>query len=373
MKIYIIAGEDSGDLHSSNLIKAMQAQQPELQFRGVGGDMMKSQGMELVAHIEDINFMGFMEVIKNLKTIRRLFKTVEADITAWKPDAVILVDYPGFNLRLAPFIKGLNLPLFYYISPQVWAWKKGRVKKIKALVDRMMVILPFEKDFYAKEGLEVDFVGHPLLDVVKRGERREARQETREIRNSKPEMIALLPGSRKQEIKRMLPVMMEAAKAFPEKRFIIGGAPSRKQRFYDDILGDSGIELWMNRTYELLEEADYAWVTSGTATLETALFRVPEVVCYKGNWLSFQIGKRLVNVEFISLVNLILEREAVTELLQTAFSPKKLIAEQRDLMQPGRQAALLVDYEELYERLGESGASKRAAGLVLGDLQKLNS
>jgi len=373
MKIYIIAGEDSGDLHSSNLIKAMQAQQPDLQFRGVGGDMMKSQGMELVAHIEDINFMGFMEVIKNLKTIRQLFKTVEADITAWQPDAVILVDYPGFNLRLAPFIKGLNISLFYYISPQVWAWKKGRVKKIKALVDRMMVILPFEKDFYAKEGLEVDFVGHPLLDVVGRGEEGRVSESVRVEKNRELKTIALLPGSRKQEIKRMLPVMIEAAKAFPEKRFIIAGAPSRKESFYEEILGDSGIELWMNRTYELLEEADYAWVTSGTATLETALFRVPEVVCYRGNWLSFQIGKRLVNVEFISLVNLILEKEAVTELLQTAFSPKRIIAEQHKLMQPDRQSALQADYDELYEKLGEAGASERTATLVLEDLQKLNS
>lgn len=385
MKVYIIAGEDSGDLHSSNLMKAMQAKSKGMQFRGVGGDMMKTQGLELVAHIEDINFMGFLEVIQNLKTIRQLFKTVEDDISEWQPDAVILVDYPGFNLRLAPFIKKLKIPIFYYISPQVWAWKKGRVKKIKALVDRMMVILPFEKDFYAKEGLEVDFVGHPLLDVVERreagGEKEEERQGEQRTKlvpskvegNEKRKTISLLPGSRKQEIKRMLPVMLEAAKAFPEMRFIIGGAPSRKASFYTEILGDSPIELWMNRTYELLGEANYAWVTSGTATLETALFQVPEVVCYRGNWLSFQIGKRLVNVKFISLVNLILDKEAVTELLQTAFTPKRLIAEQHKLMQPDRQETLQADYAALYAKLGEAGASERAAEIVLADLEKVAS
>lgn len=364
MKIYIIAGEDSGDLHSSNLMKALKARENDLAFRGVGGDLMKAQGMKLVAHIEDINFMGFVEVVKNLKTIRQLFKTVEADIMDWQPDVVILVDYPGFNLRLAPFIKEHQIPLIYYISPQVWAWKKGRVKKIKTLVDRMMVILPFEKEFYAKEGLEVDFVGHPLLDVV--GEERVSESVSVE----KLETIALLPGSRKQEIRRMLPVMLEASKAFPDKRFIIGGAPSRKRSFYEELLGEAKVDLWMNRTYELLEQADYAWVTSGTATLETALFKVPEVVCYKGSWLSFQIGKRLVNVKFISLVNLILDREAVKELLQAAFRPKQLIAEQNKLMSPERKAKLQADYDDLYARLGEKGASDRAARIVLETFKK---
>lgn len=379
MKIYIIAGEDSGDLHSSNLMKALKVHENDLAFRGVGGDLMKAQGMELVAHIEDINFMGFVEVVKNLKTIRQLFRTVEADILYWLPDVVVLVDYPGFNLRLAPFIKEQQIPLIYYISPQVWAWKKGRVKKIKALVDRMMVILPFEKKFYAKEGLEVDFVGHPLLDVVGKevssfefevSSSNQSQNPKPETRNSKPQTIALLPGSRKQEIKRMLPVMLEAAKAFPEKQFIIGGAPSRKRSFYEDLIGESNVELWMNRTYELLERADYAWVTSGTATLETALFKVPEVVCYKGSWLSFQIGKRLVNVKFISLVNLILDREAVKELLQSAFRPDQLIAEQNKLMSPERKAKLQADYDELYARLGEKGASDRAARIVLETFKK---
>jgi lipid-A-disaccharide synthase len=379
MKIYIIAGEDSGDLHSSNLMKALKVHENDLAFRGVGGDLMKAQGMELVAHIEDINFMGFVEVVKNLKTIRQLFRTVEADILYWLPDVVVLVDYPGFNLRLAPFIKEQQIPLIYYISPQVWAWKKGRVKKIKALVDRMMVILPFEKKFYAKEGLEVDFVGHPLLDVVGKevssfefevSSSNQSQNPKPETRNSKPQTIALLPGSRKQEIKRMLPVMLEAAKAFPEKQFIIGGAPSRKRSFYEDLIGESNVELWMNRTYELLERADYAWVTSGTATLETALFKVPEVVCYKGSWLSFQIGKRLVNVKFISLVNLILDREAVKELLQSAFRPDQLITEQNKLMSPERKAKLQADYDELYARLGEKGASDRAARIVLETFKK---
>ena len=358
MKIYIIAGEDSGDLHAGNLIRELQSRKSQISFRGVGGGHMEQAGTQLVAHIRDINFMGFWEVIKNLRTIRALFKTVKADIQSWQPDAVILVDYPGFNLRIARFIHDLGIRVFYYISPQVWAWKKGRVKTIKAYVDRMFVILPFEKEFYAREGVEVDFVGHPLLDVI---------ENTNKEPGPRP-IIALLPGSRKQEIKRMLPVMLKMIPRFPEHEFVIAGAPSQDQSFYDPMIQDMHVRLVMNQTYEVLRQAQYALVTSGTATLETALFRVPEVVCYKGGNLSYQIGKRLVKVDYISLVNLILGREAVRELIQHDFTPDQLEAALRKLMDAQHQIQLQQDYQDLWEKLGSTGASKRTARLILESL-----
>ena len=356
MKIYVIAGEDSGDLHTGNLIREMKKRNSQLEFRGVGGGKMEATGTHLVAHIRDINFMGFWEVIKNLGTIRKLFKTVKTDIQQWQPDAVILVDYPGFNLRMARFIHELGIRVFYYISPQVWAWKKGRVKKINAYVDRMFVILPFEKDFYAKEGIKVDFVGHPLLDVIASPQEKPTVQRP---------LIALLPGSRKQEIQRMLPVMLEMVPRFPDYEFVVAGAPSQDASFYHPMLKDLPVRLEMNQTYPILQQAQYALVTSGTATLETALFQVPEVVCYKGGALSYQIGKRLVRVDFISLVNLILGREVVKELIQHEFTPQQLEAALRHLMQPTTQKILKQDYQELHEKLGSTGASKRTARLIL--------
>jgi lipid-A-disaccharide synthase len=357
MKLYLIAGEDSGDLHGSNLLKALRAQQPDLAIRGVGGDKLQSEGMELVAHVQDINFMGFWEVLRNLRTIRRLFDTVKKDIQSWQPDAVVLIDYPGFNIRMLPFLRDLGLQIFYYISPQVWAWKKGRVKTLRQYVDRMMVILPFEKAFYAREGMEVDFVGHPLLDAIS--------HETPVQKSGKK--IALLPGSRKQEIRRMLPVMLETVDRFADCEFTIAGAPSQPESFYRTILGErtERIALRMNQTYAVLQEADYALVTSGTATLETALFKVPQVVCYKGNPFSFAIGKRLVKVRFISLVNLILDRPLVKELIQRDFNVVSLERELGKLMQEKERERIRQGYEELAEKLGEGGASERAAELIL--------
>ncbi|MEM7371622.1 MAG: lipid-A-disaccharide synthase [Bacteroidota bacterium] len=356
MKLYVIAGEDSGDLHTGNLIQALKVRQSEIQCRGVGGEHMKSAGTELVAHVKDINFMGFWEVIRNLRTIRQLFQTVQSDILSWQPDAVLLVDYPGFNLRMARFLFERGIRVFYYISPQVWAWKKGRVKKIRQYVERMFVILPFEQDFYAREGVEVDFVGHPLLDVI------EEQTETRS--NSKP-IIALLPGSRKQEISRMLKPMLALVSRFPDYDFVVAGAPSQTEAFYRSLMGNHQAELRMNQTYDILQEASYAVVTSGTATLETALFRVPEVVCYRGAWISYQIGKRLVNVDYISLVNLILGRKAVEELIQGAFTPDRVERELRKLMKKDRRASLQEAYAELRTLLGDSGASGRTAELLL--------
>lgn len=356
MKLYVIAGEDSGDLHTGNLIRAMKARQPDMQCRGVGGEQMKSAGTKLVAHVKDINFMGFWEVIRNLRTIRKLFKTVESDILSWQPDAVLLVDYPGFNLRIARFLSERGIRVFYYISPQVWAWKKGRVKKIRQYVERMFVILPFEQEFYAKEGVEVDFVGHPLLDVI---------DEQVESNSQDKPIIALLPGSRKQEITRMLRPMLGLVSRFPTYRFVIAGAPSQTESFYRSIMGNSPVELRMNQTYDILQAASYAVVTSGTATLETALFRVPEVVCYRGAWISYQIGKRLVNVDYISLVNLILGRKAVEELIQGDFTTDRVEKELRKLMEEQRQQRIQKDYAELRQLLGNSGASERVAELLL--------
>lgn len=359
MKLYFIAGEDSGDLHTSNLIKALKELTPSLLCRGVGGDKMASQGVELIAHVRDINFMGFAEVVANLSTIRKLFQDVEKDILHFRPDAVVLTDYPGFNLRMAKFLKAHGVKTIYYISPQVWAWKKRRVKTIKNYTDKMMVILPFEKDFYEKEGLEVEFVGHPLLDVI---------DEKMQKVPKKEGLIALLPGSRKQEISRMLPVMLESIPHFPDFQFVIGGAPSQSEGFYQELIRDAPVGLRMNQTYELLQEADYALVTSGTATLETALFRVPQVVAYRGSKLSYAIGKRLVNVDFISLVNLILGRKAVSELIQNDYTSENLILSLKKLMEAAHHQKLQEDYQELWEKLGAKGASERAAQVVVEQL-----
>ncbi|MEZ4851644.1 MAG: lipid-A-disaccharide synthase [Bacteroidia bacterium] len=358
MKLYFIAGEDSGDLHTKNLIKALKQEIPSLQTRGVGGELMRSVGTELVAHIEDINFMGFWEVITNLKTIRQLFRTVKEDIEQWQPDAVVLIDYPGFNLRMAKYLKEKGLRIIYYISPQVWAWKKGRVKTIRQYVDQMLVILPFEKDFYKKEGVDVDFVGHPLLDEI------ECYTDT----GKKAPIVALLPGSRQQEIKRMLPVMLKMIPQFPDYEFVIAGAPSQKPAFYEAMIGNVPVKLIMNQTYEVLSKAQYALVTSGTATLETALFDVPQVVCYKGSPISYHIGKYLVQVRFISLVNLILNQPLVKELIQAEFNTEKLSHALKNIMDPVEEANIKNGYVLLRHQLGDKGASTKAAQLIISKL-----
>ncbi len=354
-RLYLLAGEDSGDLHASSLVKALRVKRPDILLRGLGGDRMAASGVELVAHLSAGNFMGFGEVVKNLGAILRLFRQIKEDVRQWKPDAVVMVDYPAFNLRLAPFFHALGIPIYFYISPQLWAWKKGRVKIIRKYVERMLVILPFEQEFYAREQVEVDFVGHPLLDVI----------SSQPKILSSPPIIALLPGSRKQEIQRMLPVMLTLTKAFPDHRFVVAGAPSQPASLYHSIVGDSLVELWMNRTYELLSKASCAAVTSGTATLETALFRVPEVVCYRGSAISYAIGKRLVKVPFISLVNLILGRRAVQELIQRDMNPERLTHEMRQLMLPDVQERMAQDYQDLWHKLGSAGASHIAAKAIL--------
>ncbi|MCF8368584.1 MAG: lipid-A-disaccharide synthase [Bacteroidales bacterium] len=373
MKFYIIAGEASGDLHASNLIKEIKGLNASAEFRCWGGDLMEKQGAVIVKHYRELAFMGFAEVLANIRTIAANIKFCKQDILSFKPDAIILVDYPGFNLRIAEFAKKQGYKVFYYISPQIWAWKKNRVFKIKKYVDRMFVILPFEKEFYARYDVEVDFVGHPLLDVTERlkGLGDHKFREANQLSN-KP-IIALLPGSRKQEIKKMLAVMLSVTDIFPEYQFVVAGAPSIEKTFYDPFIKSNPVKLVEGQTYELLQNAYAALVTSGTATLETALFDVPEVVCYKGSFISYTIARQVVDksiIKFISLVNLIMDREVVKELIQGDLTRKKLSDELLKITQHGNyREKLLSEYAMLKTKLGGEGASHKTAEKIINFLQ----
>jgi lipid-A-disaccharide synthase len=365
LKIYVIAGEASGDLHGKNLLAGFKQVRTDILFRGVGGDGLAAQGMSLLRHIRETNFMGFTQVLANLGKIKKLFRDVKADVLAFKPDAVILIDYPGFNLRIARWFKEQGIKVLYYISPTVWAWKKSRIKKIRARVDRLFAILPFEKPFYAAEGYEVEYWGHPLLDEI--AGRQFPREETRrQLLDPDERLVALLPGSRKQEITRMLPQMLAIKNRFPRSRFVVAGAPNMKPEWYAEIIGNLDVPVLFGHTYDLLAAADAAVVTSGTATLETALFEVPQVVCYAANAVSVRIARWLIQVRYISLVNLILDREVVRELIQKDLHPEALAAELRRLLDdPKRKAQIKADYQELREKLGEPGASGRVAKRML--------
>lgn len=365
MKIYIIAGEASGDLHGKNLLKGFNALRNDIQFRGVGGDGMQAEGMQLVEHIRNTSFMGFTQVLANLGKIRKLFKRVKADVLEYKPDAVVLIDYPGFNLRIAKFFKAQGIKVFYYISPTVWAWKKSRIEHVRARVDKMFVILPFEKPFYAAENLEVEYMGHPLLDEIANSsqDRTKTRQQ---LLDPEERLVVLMPGSRLQEISRILPVMIEIQPKFPRSRFVIAGAPSIPSELYDEIIGNSDIPVLRGKTYELLAAADAAVVTSGTATLETALFGVPQVVCYASNPLSVRIARFLVKVKYISLVNLIMDRPVLLELIQNDLKADAVAKELRRLLDDeSRKNQIKADYLELNAKLGSAGASKRVAQGIL--------
>lgn len=365
MKYYVIAGEASGDLHASNLMRSIRMNDPQAEFRAWGGDLMQAQGAELVRHYRDLAFMGFIEVLMHLRTILSNISVCKEDIRNWKPDAVILVDYPGFNLRIAPAVKELGIPVFYYISPQVWAWKQSRVYKIRDVVDRMFCILPFEQDFYRKFDYDVDFVGHPLLDAIASWKSEPA------IDEDGRRIIALLPGSRRQEIAVMLPVMMDCASRFPSYRFVIAGAPSQPESFYRELLNGKPAEIVFGKTYSLLKQAHAALVTSGTATLETALFNVPEVVCYKGSTISYHIAKRLIKVKYISLVNLVMDREIVKELIQQEMNAENMASELKRIAEEGSaRQNLLSEYKTLREKLGGSGASAQTARLIHEYLHK---
>jgi len=370
-KLYIIAGEASGDLHAANLMKAVLEQDGNVDFRYWGGDNMAAVAGEPVKHISELAFMGFIEVVANLGTILKNIKFCKKDILKYKPDALVLVDYPGFNLRIAKWAKAQGIPVIYYISPQIWAWKQNRVHTIKKVVDKMLVILPFEQDFYAKFGVDVTFVGHPLLDAVEQFIAKADKVDLYAKHGlDKRPVIALLPGSRKQEINTKLPIMLDSLSKFDDYQFVIAGAPALPSSFYEPFLEHSkNVHLIHGETYDLLSIATAALVTSGTATLETALFEVPEVVCYKGSSISYHIAKRLIKVEYISLVNLILQKEAVKELIQKDCNAE-LIEKELQLILPGqpKHNQLKKDYADLLKILGEGGASKKAAEEVLRQL-----
>ena len=365
MKYYIISGEASGDLHGSNLMKALFAQDKDANIRFWGGDLMQNVGGTLVTHYKERSFMGFAEVILNLKSILGFIKFCKKDIANFNPDVIIFIDNSGFNLRIAKWAKAQNYKTHYYISPQVWASRAGRVKKIKRDVDAMYTILPFEKAFYKSYNYKAHFVGHPLIDAV--SDRKiidESNFRTEHKLSNKP-IIALLPGSRKQEIKKMLDVMLSVSPDFENYQFVIAGAPSQDFNFYKSIIKDRDIAFVNNKTYDLLSISFAALVTSGTATLETALFKVPQVVCYKASPISYQIAKRIITLKFISLVNLIMDREVVTELIQNNLNTTNLKKELEIILNSEKREQLFLDYFELEKKLGGKGASTKTAKLII--------
>jgi len=374
MKYYLIAGEASGDLHASNLMKEIKKLDMHANFRFWGGELMQSVGGELVKHYKELDFMGFLEVVKNLKTILKNLRDCKEDILNFQADAVILVDYPGFNLRIAKFLHQHSIKTYYYISPQVWAWKKNRVHKICKFSNRVFTILPFEGDFYKNYGYEVDYVGHPLLDAIKNRDSSDdnAKRIRKELSLSEKEIIAVLPGSRMQEVGKMLPMMLNQIKNFPDYQFVIAAAPHFNEDFFTPFLKRFGeFKVVYNRTYDVLQIAHTAMVTSGTATLETALFKVPEVVCYKGSTVSYHIAKKLVDIKYISLVNLILDKEVVRELIQNELNDKLLKKELGKLLRDNDYRSEMINtFESLIKLLGGGGASEKTAQLLMSELKK---
>lgn len=366
MKYYIIAGEASGDLHGSNLMKELYKKDAQAEIRFWGGDLMQQAGGTLVKHYRDLAFMGFAEVIQNLGTILNNIKFCKQDISSFKPDAIIFIDYPGFNMRIAKWAKKEGFKTHYYISPQIWAWKESRIKAIKRDVDHMYIILPFEQDFYEKKHhYKVHFVGHPLIDAIHNRTAANPDDFRKEFGLDNRPVIALLPGSRKQEISKMLEGMLSVVDDFPDYQFVIAGAPSQDYSFYEQFLTNKNVKFISNRTYDLLSIAHAALVTSGTATLETALFKVPEVVCYKGGWISYQIAKRIITLDYISLVNLIMDKEIVKELIQENFNTKTIRHELQKILTPEIRTNLLKQYDLLEEKLGGIGASEKTASLII--------
>lgn len=363
MRYYLVAGEASGDLHGANLMKALKVRDPHAEFRYFGGDLMLAEGGTLVKHYAEMAYMGFTEVLANLNTILKNLKSCREDIAAWKPDVLILIDFPGFNLKVAAFAKKQGIRVCYYISPKVWAWNQKRVLKIKRNVDHLFCILPFEVDFYRHWGMEVDYVGNPLLDAVAAFKPDENFLKANNLEGQK--IIALLPGSRRHEISRILPDMLAAAEKFPGYTCVIAGAPSFSRDFYEPFLQQRDVPIVFNATYDLLSHADSALVTSGTATLETALFHVPQVVLYKASPASIAIARMVIRVKFISLVNLIMDRLVVKELIQQDCTPPKIAEELSKLLDGAGRSRMLDDYHQLDKKMGEPGASARTALLII--------
>jgi len=356
MKFYIITGEPSGDLHASNLVEEFKKCNNELEFRAWGGERLLAQGVELAKHIKETAFMGLLDVLKNLGAIKKNLNYCKKDILKYKPDALILVDYPGFNLKIASFAKEQGIKVFYYISPKVWAWNKSRVAKLKKYVDELLVIFPFEVDFYQKYGMKVTYVGNPLLDEIGKG------NFSFSYSTEKP-IIALLPGSRKQEIESILPKMLTVVNTYPNHQFVIAAANTFSKQYYQSIMKENNVKLVFDETYGLLSNATAALVTSGTATLETALFKVPQVVCYKTNWLTYFLAKNLIKIKYLSLVNILMDKLVVKELIQKELN-KNSIKEELDILLNDNKE-ILTDYDKLIELLNKKGASKNAAQFIL--------
>lgn len=364
MKYYIIAGEASGDLHGSNLIKQLHLLDMNANIHCWGGNLMQEAGATLIKHYKELAFMGFAEVVKNLPTIFKNIKFCKQDILSFQPDVLVLIDYPGFNLRIADWAKQQGFKVVYYISPQVWAWKSGRVKKMKQCIDKMLCILPFEKEYYQKKwNWEVEYVGHPLIEAI---DNFKFNYKPPNINSEK--FIALLPGSRKQEIVKKLPIMLEVAKYFPDEKFVVAKAPGQEDFFYEQFLPvNHNVSFVRNSTYNLLMQSKAALVTSGTATLETALFKVPEVVCYKGSNISYQIAKRVIEIKYIALVNLIMDKPVVKELIQHDLTVENLIQELKELLfNKEKINQLQQDYETLHQKLSTNeSASAKAAKIIV--------
>jgi lipid-A-disaccharide synthase len=364
MKYYIIAGEASGDLHGSNLIKSLSKLDDKIEVRAWGGDLMHDAGAKIIKHYRELAFMGFTEVIKNLGTILKNISFCKKDITNFNPDVLILVDYPGFNLRIAKWAKSKGIKVVYYISPQIWAWKESRIKTIKSSVDKMLVILPFESAFYKKWNYHVDYIGHPLVEVV---DSFINKQQSPRKNWAARTVIGILPGSRKQEINIKLPIMLEVAKQMPNLQFIVAKAPGIEDAFYENLLKDlKNVSTLKNQTYSLLYEAKAALVTSGTATLETALFDVPQIICYKGSSISYEIAKRIIKIKYIGLVNLIMDKQVVKELIQNDLTTENIIKELIDILnESSKQDQIFEDYNSLKNILASGGdASKNAANII---------
>lgn len=368
MRYYFIAGEASGDLHGSNLAKALLLKDPAAEIQGWGGDLMKSAGVNITKHYKELAFMGFAEVAKNIRTIFKNFKVCKKDISAFKPDTLVLIDYPGFNLRMAKWAKEQGYKVVYYISPQIWAWKESRIHTIKKYVDEMIVILPFEKDFYKKHDYNVHYVGHPLLKMIHDFKAQHQKEDVmKELSLENDKIIALLPGSRQQEISIKLPIMLSAAKHFPSYQFVVAKAPGTDESFYKSMLAEyENVSTVENKTYQLLSIAEAALVTSGTATLETGLFKVPQIICYKGGNISYQLAKRLIKIEFIGLVNLILDKAVVKELIQNELNEENIVIELGAIIKAGeKRQQILKGYDELQTALQTSDdASTLTAEIV---------
>jgi len=365
VKYYIIAGEASGDLHGARLIEAILKKDPEANIRCWGGDLMEEAGADLVKHYRELAFMGFWEVITHLWVILNNIRFCKTDILEFKPDVIIYIDYPGFNLRIAKWAKINGFKNHYYICPQIWAWKENRIHQIKRDIDALYAILPFEQKYFKeKHNYPVSFVGNPLFDTIIKRKKSTTFYSKNGFSETSP-IVALLPGSRKQEIKKMLPIFIKVAQLFSDHEFIIAGAPGIDKDWYDPYLLNTNISVVKNQTYDLLEVAKAALVSSGTATLETAIFKVPQLVCYRSSYISYQIAIRLVKLKYISLVNLILDKEIVTELIQNNFNVKEVSIHLQFLLSKEGRKKLKSDYEKLFSVLGKEGASEKTAGLII--------